>query len=922
MKSGGKVTIQVLIVSLIGLASAVGTLLLLSQGASARPMLNPVTVSIPKSRIADPTDGDTDLAVSKSDDTDPVIAGERLTYYIQVSNNGLITATNIVLTDTLPSSGVTFVSSTPGDPTCKEEPSGVVICNLGSLTHGTLGMTTTMVTICVDVDPSRTEKLVNHAEVSADEYDPNTDTETTQVNVEADLVVTKTDDPEPVTAGNVLTYEVTVTNNGPSNASGVTLTDTLPSGVTFVSSTPGEPTCVESSGVVICNLSDINSGHHKQVTIVVTVDSSTTGLISNRATVSGNETDPNSSNDTVSENTDVNAEVNLTIAKTGAPDPVNAGGNLTYEIVFTNTGPSDATSVVVTDTLDPNLDYASALPLPTQFDNGNPYWSFARLEPGASGQITVDAQVHTPLPNNTILTNTASIDCGQDIPLSVQESTIVHSGPLLTITKTDNPDPVDAGGALRYTLTIANSGNENATSVTVTEHYDPNTSFFFSGPDPDPGSENKVWTFPTLAVGNPETIDIVVMVTSPLPAGTVLTNQATLDSNQTTPITITEVTSVTTTSELTVSKFDSLDPVSVGGELKYFIRYHNAGTAPAEDVVITEMYDRQVTFVSADPPPRSGTDNVWDFANLPVNTGGDIEVKVRVNSPLPDGTTLANRVTIDSAHTSPQNYTEFTSVSSPDLAIAAVHEPSLFSPGKLMTYTVSYSNTGSLDAKNVVITTTLPLDTIYVGQGWTSSDGQTYITVTGDLPSGASGQAYFVVQYPKYPDQPQQIGAAEFNTPFTISESSSNRDGNLDDNTACVHIGVPDLIVTGFTVEPSSPEAGQPVTFTVVVKNQGTGMAWNPDVEAGFWVDVFIAPVASYPFERDGDCWKAAPPIEPGLQHTLTITHSGFGEAIETFYAKVDNHGLYPYGLVPEYDEMNNLFDPWSYYVYLPLVFR
>jgi hypothetical protein len=179
----------------------------------------------------------------------------------------------------------------------------------------------------------------------------------------------------------------------------------------------------------------------------------------------------------------------------------------------------------------------------------------------------------------------------------------------------------------------------------------------------------------------------------------------------------------------------------------------------------------------------------------------------------------------------------------------------------------------------------------------------------------------------RYDDQ-SQIGAVEFNTPFVISESGIQGDANQVNDTTWVYIGVPDLVVTDFTFEPSPLHPGQPVTFTVVVKNQGTGMAWNPNNAGRFWVDVFIASVSSYPWERDGVYWIPMPTIEPGLQHTEVITHSGFskqeiGEGIERFYVKVDNHDQPPgYGLVPEYNEMNNLYNPWSYYAYLPLVFR
>jgi hypothetical protein len=85
-----------------------------------------------------------------------------------------------------------------------------------------------------------------------------------------------------------------------------------------------------------------------------------------------------------------------------------------------------------------------------------------------------------------------------------------------------------------------------------------------------------------------------------------------------------------------------------------------------------------------------------------------------------------------------------------------------------MTYTLTYSNTGHWQAEGVIITTTLPPDITYAGQDWISSDDRTYIYVVGNLPSGASDRAYFVM---RYADQPQ-IGAVEFNTCFTISISA------------------------------------------------------------------------------------------------------------------------------------------------------
>jgi uncharacterized repeat protein (TIGR01451 family) len=90
--------------------------------------------------------------------------------------------------------------------------------------------------------------------------------------------------------GSPLTYTIVVTNNGPSTASSVLLTDNLPPGVTFVSATSTRGSCTEASGTVTCSLGYLSSGRTATVTVVITP--TRRGAITNRATVVGNETDP------------------------------------------------------------------------------------------------------------------------------------------------------------------------------------------------------------------------------------------------------------------------------------------------------------------------------------------------------------------------------------------------------------------------------------------------------------------------------------------------------------------------------------------------------------------------------------------------------------------------------------------------------
>ena len=117
----------------------------------------------------------------------------------------------------------------------------------------------------------------------------------------ADLAVVKSDSPDPVNAGETLTYTLTVDNFGPSAASGVTVTDMLPASLAFDTATPSQGTCSEAAGTVTCTLGDLDVG--STATITITGTPTTTGTIVNQVNVTSNQGDDNPANNADTENT-------------------------------------------------------------------------------------------------------------------------------------------------------------------------------------------------------------------------------------------------------------------------------------------------------------------------------------------------------------------------------------------------------------------------------------------------------------------------------------------------------------------------------------------------------------------------------------------------------------------------------------------
>src|SRR5262249_18698428 len=154
-----------------------------------------------------------------------------------------------------------------------------------------------------------------------------------------------------VVAGANLSYQLAVANAGPSDASTVSVTDTLPAGVAFVSAAGGGWACTNTGNVsVSCTRAAVGTGvSAPAITIVVTAPTQTATL-TNLASVAAATNDPVPANNSSSATTTVTPSADLSIVKSG-PATVTAAGSVTYTLVVANAGPSDASAVSIADTL-------------------------------------------------------------------------------------------------------------------------------------------------------------------------------------------------------------------------------------------------------------------------------------------------------------------------------------------------------------------------------------------------------------------------------------------------------------------------------------------------------------------------------------------------------------------------------------------
>jgi uncharacterized repeat protein (TIGR01451 family) len=235
-------------------------------------------------------------------------------------------------------------------------------------------------------------------------------------------------------------FTIAVNNNGDASATGVTLTDTLPSGSTWSFDAPPDVSCAISAGVLNCQLPDLFP--HKGR--VVHVGSATCGTITNTATVnSSNDSDTSDNSSTATMTvTCPTPKADVSVLKTADAASITAGQQAGFTIKVTSNGPGTATNVTLSDPLPAGFTWSQSTP-GCQISSGVLSCSFGDMAAGATQTIHVTAPTQAGANCGTVLTNTATVAAGND-----SDSTNNTSTASMTIT-CPPPAPCTASGSNR-----------------------------------------------------------------------------------------------------------------------------------------------------------------------------------------------------------------------------------------------------------------------------------------------------------------------------------------------------------------------------------------------------------------------------------------------------------------------------------------
>lgn len=334
-----------------------------------------------------------DLEIQKTDSADPVMPGDGFSYTLAVTNHGPAHATDVHVSDPVPA-GFTVTGTPTGAGSCGVT-GNAVDCTRAALASG--GHWT--ITVDVSVDAGHPSGIVtNTASVSSDQadLDPTNDSSSqdTTVRQVADLRIRKTDSADPVVAGDGFTYDLDVTNLGPSDATNVIVADDVPAGLSVMAVRSSNGSCSFVGNAVSCERASLASGVNWIVHADVATSSSDPGTTyTNTAHVSADETDPDLSNNAGTQNTTVTGVADLEVVKTVDDAKPREGDRIRYTIVVTNHGPAPATGVVVKDHYPDGLTFVSAGPESGTFDGVTGRWDVGRLAVDATSSLRLDMKI-------------------------------------------------------------------------------------------------------------------------------------------------------------------------------------------------------------------------------------------------------------------------------------------------------------------------------------------------------------------------------------------------------------------------------------------------------------------------------------------------------------------------------------------------
>ncbi|WP_236005029.1 DUF11 domain-containing protein [Amycolatopsis pittospori] len=815
--------------------------------------------------------------VGNTNDNPPgyVTKGDDVTYTFDVANkhadgstNDLDTATNVVLTDTLPD-GVTFVAGS--NPDCSAA-GQVVSCRLRNLAPGQSQKVAFKVKVGATV-PDGT-KLDNTGKLTFRGEDTGRQQERTSNTVRNTVAspgyqLTKSVDLAEAVPGDTLTYKVTLRNTGVIPVPALTVRDTLPPGTTYVSSEPSKGTA-SGTGPIDWAVNGLAVGETATLTVRVKVEEAAIGKeLVNRATVPIGPPpvvppDNRCPDDPAAAcaKTKVPAPA-YTVTKTADKESANPGDTVRYTIKVANTGRVTAADLKVVDDLTGVLDDAAfqndatASPGSVSYAAPKLTWT-GTLAVGASAEISYTVKVKNPNTGDNRLKNVVTSETpGGNCPPGSTDPKCGTTTPVsgLLIKKIADKQSANPGDVVKYTVTVQNTGQTKLSGATFTDDL---TQVLDDADYQSDGAATigavsyaapkLTWTG-DVGVGETSTVTYTVKVKNPNTGDNRLKNAVSSETpggncppGSTDPACGTD----TPVSGLKIEKAVDKQSANPGDVVKYTVTVTNTGQTKqdaasfADDLTqVLDDADYQndgaatigaVTFAS---PKLSWT------GSLDIGQASTVTYTVKVKNPNPGDKKLSNVVTSEiPGNNCPPGSTDpkcGTTTPVSGLIIEKAVDKQSANPGDVVKYTVTVRNTGQTKLAGATFTDDLTQvldDADYQNDGAATIGAVTFaspkLTWTGDLEVGETSTVTYTVKV-KNPN----TGDNQLKNVVTSETPGGNCPPGSTDPKCGTTTPVSGLMIEK-AVDKQSANPGDVVKYTVTVRNTGqtklTGATFTDDL--------------------------------------------------------------------------------------------
>ncbi|HNG97142.1 MAG TPA: DUF11 domain-containing protein, partial [Candidatus Absconditabacterales bacterium] len=715
-----------------------------------------------------------------------------------------------------------------------------------------------------------------------------------------------------------LVYTLDYGNNGPNITTSVVITDTLPTGFIYTSSTPSG---IVSGNQIIFTTGSLNVGQTGRVTINGTISG---GLVSgyvlnNTVSITSLSNDSNTGNNTSSGTTIIRDRLSdVLIVKTPSILTGLTGASLNYTLQYRNLGPDTAPNVVIVDTLPTGFVYASSSPSGVlsggKVTRGTSQIAgLTNLATGSTGTITIFGSISGGAQSGDLLTNVVTIDTSSEINTGNNISTgitLVRARMVdLVISKAVNLTGAYTGNSLTYTIQYRNLGPDNGNNVIITDTLP--TGFVYTSSSPSGVLSGNIvtWTsgqigvFGNYAPGASGTITINGTISGLAQSGDILFNEvvitnAILESNPNNNSGSASTLVKNRFADLVVIKTPSLLTGYAGSGLTYTIQYRNLGPDLGLNTVITDTLPTGFVYTSSSPSGvLSGRTITWTsgqiagLANLVTGSTGTITIVGSISGTFNGNQQLHNTVSISGAYIDPNtgnNQGTGSTFVNPkaDIRVTKAVSTGILFSGDYVSYTLSYYNSGLDTGTNITITDTWPSGLLFISAstGYNFVPTNKYVFTIPVLPVGVTGTITL--------------------TGLVLGGTSGTKIGNhvlitgneLDPLTGNNGTGVTGTIIDKYfdleldknLLNTGTVYVGQQVGYTITVLNKGPFTGYNITVAdlLPIGISYFIHSLTQGTYDQALGIWTIGT-LGYLQSATLTLTGTLMTGGVITNYAQI-----------------------------------